>query len=544
MADNFLDEMAGTKTSGDNFLDDMAGTAPKMDSTSPKDESWLTRVGGDLGERVKKVTSGELYSPYVGQTAYNLGGQVAGAANDIIGQTAKSLYKTVVPDRAQEAISETAKDIFSKPYIAEPIKAAWEYYDQFKKENPNAANFAEATGNYLSFVPLTKGTAATVSGAGKVVSTASKPISRVVKEAVGAYTGRGPGFIEEMVKGSEAAEKAMRGKISGEEIVQHAKNALQKIRDTRHAEYLNKLDNVRSNPKDLANILDGLKTKLDNLSKPNEYDLGISMGKDGVPIVDFSKSTIVEHQNVVKKAIQDILTWDDTTARGLDNLSKRLGTYVKQSGRGTPAESLITQLKNDVKTGLKRTVPEYEAMTKGYYEATSLIKDIESNLMLRPQNMTGRITADNTLRRLSSALKEGKEMRKDLLRTLGTKSGMEIPQEVAGYLATQWLPAGILGKGLTLGSAFALHFLNPQWWPVVAASSPRVVGEFLNAFGKARNLIKNNVKIPSRPPLKIHEVGVGIPAYMAVTSAEKRDRKKTLRDFNRVLQSNELDEQQ
>ena len=328
-------------------------------------------------------------------------------------------------------------------------------------------------------------------GMATTARTVVPPIAKVVKEMVGAYTGRGPGFVEEMVKGGKAAEKAMRGEITGEEIVGHAKQALQGIRDARSTDYLAKLDTVRANPEQLTAVRAGAETKLRKLSDPDHFDVGLTFGEDGRPLIDFSKSTIIEHQKVVERAIQDVTTWQDNTPRGLDTLTKRLSKYESQAGRGTPAESFVTQLRNEVSNGLKRTVPEYEEMTKGYREASTLIKDIESNLMLRKEGMTGRITADQTLRRLSSAFREGFEMRKDLIRTLGTESGMDIPGEVAGYLANQWIPAGILGKGLTMGSAWALHFLNPQWWPILAASSPRVVGEFLNAYGKAVKSVKS-----------------------------------------------------
>jgi hypothetical protein len=525
----------------DQFDTEQSNPFDQFDEQKPKkEEGWGTRVASDIGERFEKIKTSvpEGLAPFRGERAlFRIGGQIAGAANDVIGQTLKSAYKTIVPEKAQRVISEAAGNVMESPYVQEPIKAGAELYGKFKETFPEAAKDVEAGANIAGFLPMGKAAGLVSSGVSKTASLASKPISKVVKEAVGAYTGRGPGFIEEMVKGSEAAEKAMRGQITGEEIVKHAKDALQKVRDTRHSEYLNKLDAVRANPTDLSNVHNGLKSKLGTLSTPDEFDLGISVNKKGVPVVDFSKSTIIEHQNVVKKAVQDVLTWDDTTARGLDNLSKRLGTYVAQSGRGTPAESFVTQLKNEVKSGLKRTVPEYDEMTRGYYEASNLIKDIESNLMLRKEGMTGRITADNTLRRLSSALQEGKEMRKDLLLALGTKSGMEVPSEVAGYLAGQWIPAGILGKGLTMGSAYALHFLNPYWWPVIAASSPRVVGEFLNLFGKARNVVKKNVSLPKLPTISNKQAIAGVPAYALANKNENSS--KTLRDFNRVIAEND-----
>ncbi|MFA5377517.1 MAG: hypothetical protein WC455_17330 [Dehalococcoidia bacterium] len=491
---------------------------PKKAETTPEAKPGL--VSGVNEAIVKRGVNiaDELNAPSsetVGQTLKNAPeralratGQTATLGGDVAMEGIKGLYG-LLPKSAQDAITGIPKSVLGKelaPVMEKDLLSMLgqgaEKYAQFKQENPNAAKDLEALVNIGTAIPIGKGAqlsapligkATTAVGKGAAAATV-KPLSKVVKEVVGAYTGRGPGFVEEMVKGSEAAEKAMRGEITGEEVVEHAKNALQKVRDLRSKEYLQKLDTVRANPEELQAVRSGVESKLATLADKDHFELGIDVGKDGVPKVDFSKSTIIEHQKVVERAIEDVLTWNDNTARGLDTLTKRLSKYVDQAGRGTPAESFVTQLKNDISGGLKKTVPEYEDMTKGYREASTLIKDIESNLMLRKEGMTGRITADQTLRRLSSALLEGKEMRKDLLLALGTQSGMDIPGEVAGYLAKQWIPAGIMGKGLTMGSAWSLHFLSPQWWPVLAASSPRVVGEFLNAYGKTLRTVKTGVK--------------------------------------------------
>jgi hypothetical protein len=338
---------------------------------------------------------------------------------------------------------------------------------------------AEVTNPVLQAGRLTVGTVKTVVPA----------IGKIVKESLGAYTGRGPGFVEEMIKGADVAEKAMRGELTGEEVVSHAQTALQKLRDMRGEEYIAKLETVRANPEVLQSVASDLNKTVRKLAAPDKFDLALDLDEAGKLQVDFSKSTIVEHQNVVRRALEDINGWTDNSAAGLDTLKKRLSTYIDQSGRDTPAKALITQLEKNLSGGLKKAVPEYEAMTAGYREASGLIKDIESNLMLRKEGLTGRITADQTLRRLSSSLRENFEMRKDLLRALGTESGMNVPAEVAGYLAQQWLPAGMIGKGLATANAY-FGLVNPKMWPVLAASSPRVVGEFLNAYGKAANAVK------------------------------------------------------
>jgi len=124
-------------------------------------------------------------------------------------------------------------------------------------------------------------------------------------------------------------------------------------------------------------------------------------------------------------------------------------------------------------------------MTKGYSEATKLIKDVEADLMLRKQGMSGRVTADKTLRRLMSSMRDNFEMRRELVEILGDQGGKDLSGQIAGYTMNTAIPRGLSGTGPALtGQAAFAHFINPSFYGVIAASSPRVQGEFLRLFGK------------------------------------------------------------
>lgn len=303
-------------------------------------------------------------------------------------------------------------------------------------------------------------TAATITNPLTVPSRVAKPIvgavGKVAKETVGTLTGGGPGFIEEAAKGNPAFTKAMRGQMTGEEVVAHAKDALQSLRDQRGTAYTNELAKVRSTPGAFTQVKVNLDQELTKLMGPDEFQIGVSMawkGKHARNVLDFSQSPLVKNR-VVQKAIEDVMNWQDDTALGLDNLKKRLSKYIDQVENQSPAEVFLTRLEKNLSKGLKGAIPEYEKMTRGYAEATNLIKDIESNLMLKKEGATfpiGRITADNTLRRLSSALRENFEMRKDLMEILGNKSGIEVPAEVAGYVGNQWIPRGSMERSFRWG---------------------------------------------------------------------------------------------
>lgn len=288
-----------------------------------------------------------------------------------------------------------------------------------------------------------------------------------------------------ILKSSTQFDKAMRGKITGEEIVDNAKNALQTIKDNRSSAYLEKLNNIKMDKKALDSIKSELDTRMTTILDKDRFDVKPFQTNSGKIDFDFSGSTIVEHQPVVKKALEDISTWSDTTAAGLDILKKRLSTYISQVKQGTPAQALLTDLEKNLSTNLKKGVPKYAEMTKDYAEITNIIKDLESGLMLRKQGMTGRVTADQTLRRLSSSMKDNFQLRKELVETLSDKSGEELLGQIAGNRMNSLLPSGIAGSGpIILGEAALAHFISPKLWPVLLASSPRVQGEFLRLYGR------------------------------------------------------------
>lgn len=334
----------------------------------------------------------------------------------------------------------------------------------------------------------------------KAVGIAGKGINRVGQELLGLTTGAGKGAIEGALRGGQAFTDAMKGKISGEEISQNARNALEVIVTKRGEQYRNTLATIAKDKELPEPAVQSIGNKVWNLINKNKFDIEmIKDPKTGVISFDFSKSPVVEQQPLVKQALEDVVNWQDNTILGIDELKKRLGVYSRQVKPRSPASTIINSLESSVNNVLVKNVPNYSKMTKQYAEATQLIKDIESGLMLRKEGMSGRITADNTLRRLQSALRENFEMRKDLLEALGNESGQDVYGQVAGYAMNQSLPHGLVGR-LSAGGvgAVSLMQLNPMILPLLLAASPRAVGSFLNAYGKAMRISKPVTNVASQ----------------------------------------------
>lgn len=319
--------------------------------------------------------------------------------------------------------------------------------------------------------------------ANKAITGIAKGAGRIGREILGSTTGAGRGAVEGAIDGGKGFTDAMRGKISGEEVAQNARDALQVVRDKRAFAYQDQLKQIdaNQNPIDLQPIYNKTAQLMKNfnvrINPKGEIDISrVKMGEAGKRDIE----------KIIKR-IQDHGTQaGDNTASGLDGLKRELDDFYSDSSQ---ARAFVASLRKEVNDTIVKHVPAYKEMTQKYAEATNLIKDIESGLMLKKTAMSGRVTADNTLRRLTSAMRENFEMRKDLLEALGKESGADISGQVAGYSMNQALPHGLMGKIGGGGLAY-LAYLNPKMWPLMAAASPRAVGEFLNVYGKAMRTTK------------------------------------------------------
>lgn len=315
--------------------------------------------------------------------------------------------------------------------------------------------------------------------AGPILSGASKAVGKVAEPLLGRLSGAGIGAVKEAVKGSPDFTSAMRGNITGEEIVANARESLNVLKARRGAEYQKQLEAISQNQTDLD--ITPIVNKTANLMK--QY--GVKVNPDGT--LDASRIAMGKAgRDDIVDVIDNISKWGsqpgDRTAIGLDTLKRQLDDFYSESSQ---ARAFVADLRNTIRGVITKEVPEYGKMTAGYSEATKLIKDLETGLMTRKNAMTGRVTADMTLRRLMSAMRDNFALRGELLEVLGEQGGQDLPGQVAGYTMNSLMPRGLAGTGPALVGQAAFATFNPKFWPVLAASSPRVQGEFLRYWGKA-----------------------------------------------------------
>jgi len=322
---------------------------------------------------------------------------------------------------------------------------------------------------------------------------------KVVKPILGRLSGTGTAAINESIssgmkpttsknplKSITTYDKALRGEIKGEDIVDTARTALTRLKDARGTAYQTQLQTISQNqlPIDTAPIdqeIASLMSKYNVKINPQTGKIDtsrIAMGKTG--------------RNDIEEIIDTVSGWGsqpaDKTAVGLDTLKRQLDDFYSDSSQ---ARQFVAQLRNKVKDVIVDAVPQYGEMTKGYAEATKIIKDVEAGLMLRKQGMSGRIVADQTLRRLMSSMRDNFALRKELVDILGNKGGADLGEAIAGYTQNSVVPAGLAGTGPALiGSAALAKFFDPSFASVIVASSPRVQGEFFRMLGKGMKTVK------------------------------------------------------
>jgi hypothetical protein len=181
----------------------------------------------------------------------------------------------------------------------------------------------------------------------------------------------------------------------------------------------------------------------------------------------------------IQEMIETVWGWQDKTPLGIDALKRYLSDFYSDSAQ---ARGFTARLVKKVTQTLEDQIPQYADMTRPYAETSKILNNIESNLL----GKNGRLTADRTLRRLVSSMRDDATLRRDLVNTLMEQGGQDIPGLVAGHAMSTVFPRGLAGLGTASEAGLvAFRIFSPKFLPLIAASSPRVQGEFLRMYGKA-----------------------------------------------------------
>lgn len=311
---------------------------------------------------------------------------------------------------------------------------------------------------------------------------------KLATESLGAATGAGPEAIRQASMGlgltsdKSGFVKSLRGNVSGESILESAKSALGSIKERRGLEYRKKLGELARDKRNIDTR--SIKSKMMDLM--DRY--GVKVDKEGN--LDYSRSSIGRNaQSDVTEVIETVSEWGtkpgDNTAIGLDLLKRKLDDFYSESKN---SRAMVSELRNDVKNKIVKNVPEYAEMTKGYESLTKTTNEME-----RALSLNNRAMMDTAIKKLTSTMRENFDFRRQLLDEIESLSGKSLSQEIAGLTMSQVIPKGLVGK-LAAGGAAASSVVSPWLVPMAALTSPRLMGEFLNAMGFAKNVSSKVVK--------------------------------------------------
>ncbi len=354
------------------------------------------------------------------------------------------------------------------------------------------------TGTLLKSAKLGKLAAITepVTAGAKVTKAILKPpikgLGILGREALGVTTGAGGETLRVAYQSAKTGGgkfiQALRGQISQQDVLNSAKEGLQTIKSQRAEAYKSQLTGIQATTGKVLS-LEPLKTNINSLL--SHYNIKSSkVGK-----LDFSKSTIADtaEQKRISSVVEETMKWSDNTPVGIDILKRRLDDFFTTSGQG---RALTNAIRNGVNNLLNKEVPGYAEMTKGYRDASQLISELERTLSLK-----GTSAVDTTLKKLTSALKRDADFRRELLTKLDDATKADVAGQIAGAILNPVVPSGLIGRSVFASGPVAALFsgsVNPSMFTSIALSSPRIVGEFLNALGITARYAENIQKFLSK----------------------------------------------
>jgi hypothetical protein len=269
----------------------------------------------------------------------------------------------------------------------------------------------------------------------------------------------------------------MRGNTSIENVLAQAKDALTNIRKARGESYRKSMAGVSAD-----------KTVLD--FNPIEKSLF-----DALDVSTYKGKSINRSTAAVQEKIFDVVKeWkrspkkDFHTAEGLDALKQTIGDIRDSTDFGTPSRVVADRVYNSVKGQIVKQAPEYATAMKDYETASTLVKDIEKSLSLG-----NKASADTAIRKLQSLTRNNANTnygkRVELAQELEAAGAGDLLSNLSGQALNTWMPRGL--GGLVAGGVGAggLMTMNPLAIPIVAAQSPRLMGEAALKTGQLARLM-------------------------------------------------------
>ena len=268
--------------------------------------------------------------------------------------------------------------------------------------------------------------------------------------------------------------QARTGKMSGDDIVDIADQALEKLKKARDAKYKTNKKFLAASTAKLS--YNDIENKIADLKKANR-------SKRGVIIDDAAEQTL-------KELKADVQLWKRTghiNAGDFDDLKQRISK--SQAGKlkaNDPSwnQTVATSVLGSIRDTIKKQVPEYSAFMADYADASDLINEMRTSLALG-----NKASYSSGISKLRNAFKGNKGA--GAFETL-KEVAPELPAAIAGFNMKEWLPqgfgaytspAGLIVSGMTAAAGQPLGI--PLTANTLLHSSPRALGRVTYGGGAA-----------------------------------------------------------
>ena len=268
--------------------------------------------------------------------------------------------------------------------------------------------------------------------------------------------------------------QARTGKMSGDDIVDIADQALEKLKKARDAKYKTNKKFLAASTAKLS--YNDIENKIADLKKANR-------SKHGVIIDDAAEQTL-------KELKADVQLWKRTghiNAGDFDDLKQRISkSQAAKLKANDPSwnQTVATSVLGSIRDTIKKQVPEYSAFMAGYADASDLINEMRTSLALG-----NKASYSSGISKLRNAFKGNKGA--GAFETL-KEVAPELPAAIAGFNMKEWLPqgfgaytspVGLIASGLAAAGQLPLGI--PLTANTLLHSSPRALGRVTYGGGAA-----------------------------------------------------------
>jgi hypothetical protein len=323
--------------------------------------------------------------------------------------------------------------------------------------------------------------------------------------------------IEQAAANPEVAKQGLH--LSLDEIHTKATSALQGLYNDLGKEFEGGLKDITSttgqtkggvayNQQGFIKAASTMRQRLSEYSRDfaREFRLGTKASPEGI-LINFDKSPITKpgEQRAVQETFKTISTWDDFSAKGLQDLAERVGSLRNfESGAKTESSAIVSKIYNKI-TGaggqadhglISKYYPELHTLRSNYHANRNVLDEIQNVLNATSEKPT---QIQGAVSRLDKLFAENRETYLNVIRQLGERSGTDFLSLIAGTDFQKVLPNFVRGLGGGAAVGVGASALNP--WLVLLSPlfSPRATGVIVRNAPKAANAAAKITKAAAAP---------------------------------------------